>query len=180
MKKKLLCFVLLSVATFSLSSNATIIFTVDTGTELQGTFSATGTANEARNPIQFAGLLPGDSTQQRFFVKVFPGGPALVGALAFGSPDSPNIDMNLSGSPVSDSVSGSYSNDPLAQVVDFSLSVSHDTGSTDGGTFSGSFSFKVRATPPASVPEGGATAALLAMSFAGLAIVRKRMVWESR
>lgn len=177
MMKRFLFLALFGAATFSLSSNADIIIAVDTATELQGTFSLTGFDFSSAGPVQFAGLLPGNSSQQQVFVQVVSGAfvgdeVARVGTRMPGQPSWALLTLDLKGSPVSGSLSGSYNNNPLGKVVDFLLSAS-DTG-TAAGTFSGSFSFKLHETPSGRVPEGGSTAALLGSAILGITGLRRR------
>jgi hypothetical protein len=118
-----------------ISAQAAVTFTVDTSTDLVGTFSVSGTSVESAVPSMFDfGLsfcMP---------VRVSRGTTAVIGLQCTGSPDNPRASLQdvLAGPSVAGSVSGmtsSLSGTPVPAFY-FRFADLQDTGGA-GGTFSG-------------------------------------------
>jgi hypothetical protein len=176
--KKILLLLMLGLAALGQRANASIVFNIDTPTELEGTFSVTGLGGQNTSPISFLGLLPGPEDEQ--FVTAIRFHHQFVIVPSFnthgtGTPDNPSLQQEFinqitPGGPLPIR-SGSYSNDPEGLLVDF-LITGFETGNFDG-TFSGAFDFKVHGTGP--VSDGGSSALMLGGAMLGFLCFRKRL-----
>jgi hypothetical protein len=162
---KIYLLLLLGIGSLVQPASGGIVVNVDTPSELSGTFSFSGQFDiDSYTPVGFMGLLPGVNqflTGNRNFTSSSAGHSDQFRTGTAGTPDSPGIFWFpfLTGNTVTSS--GTYNNDPLGKVVDFSTIGTESSGTTDG-TFSGSFDFKVRS----GVPDGGPSALLLGSAIA--------------
>lgn len=86
---RLLLSVLLGMASV-VSAGATIIATVDTATELSGTFSFSGIAFDSFSPVGFAGNLPGTAVSQILNGSRTPFKGAIGASLSSDAPGTPD------------------------------------------------------------------------------------------
>ncbi|HTH47657.1 MAG TPA: PEP-CTERM sorting domain-containing protein [Candidatus Limnocylindria bacterium] len=142
-------------------ARAQILFSVDSPTELTGSFSEAGFNFSASSPVNFASLPAGGA--QTVYAARFPNN--VLETLGTGSPDNPHYDFSRGTGPAT--LSGTYTNGGASgdQEVSWSFYNMHD----DGSTFTGNFSFTV-----ATVPEPAAVAGVSALGLAAFALFRRR------
>jgi hypothetical protein len=156
------------------TSQATIIFTTDTATDLIGSWEAVGDVTvEVASAVNFAPLLPG--ADDEFVLKR--SNVAAFFTFLEGVADDPIFSVLIPNvlTTYSD-ISGTYSNNFPFTPVSFLYFNLQDTGGT-GGTFTGDFCFSTNSETCgrlAAVPEPG-TLALLGAGLIGLLLRRKRV-----
>jgi hypothetical protein len=152
MKSKIPGLLTMGLLAGPITALAAVNFSIDTATDLVGTFSVTGTTVESAVPSVFDfGLsfcLP---------VRVSRSTTATVGLQCAGSPDDPRASLQdiLAGQQAAGAVSGATNSLAGSAVPTFYFLFSdlQDTGGS-GGTFSGSFCFSKSSTGcAASVPQ---------------------------
>ena len=142
-------------------ARAQILFSVDTATELSGSFSEVGFNFSASSPVNFASLPSGGA--QTVYAARFPNN--VLETLGTGTPDNPHYNFSRGTGPAT--LSGTYSNGGVGgnEEVSWSFFNLND----DGNTFSGNFSFTV-----AAVPEPAELAGVSALGLAAFALFRRR------
>jgi hypothetical protein len=142
MNVKIAALLAMGLLTAPIAAQATVTISIDTPTDLVGTFSTTGTAVEAATPSAFNFGLPFCLP-----VRVSRGATATAGLQCAGSPDDPRVSFTVAGAQTPGSVGGTTialagSSVPAFYFRFYDL---HDSGGTNG-TFSGAFCFSRSAT----------------------------------
>lgn len=152
------------------SSQAVIMFTTDTNTDLIGTWLVTGNApGELLASVSFAPLLPDANP----LIALLRGATTLrFGADGVGLPNNPfeSVPVPLVATLIPD-LSGTFNNNPTDTDVFFLFSNLQDTGGAADGTFTGDFCFSVNA---ASCGVTVPTPVTLALVGVGLAVISFR------
>ena len=153
-------FALISVGLLT-EARAQILFSVDSPTELIGSFSEASFNFTAASPAHFASLPSGGA--QTIYVATVPGD--ILETLGTGSPDNPHYSFTRGTGPAT--LSGTYTNGGAGGHDEVAWSFYNL--SDNGTTFTGNFSFTL-----ATVPEPAEVAGVSALGLAAFALLRRR------